>query len=116
MGFKIAEYQRGIRNARREFTGGFFGLLRGGPIDADDIISRYYESNRARFNVQKEMFKNISAAGILGVDTASLRKEFSDRQIGAKTFNNFSLAFIGSPISKSTSAGLTNFGLVLMII
>ena len=29
MGFKIAEYQRGIRNARREFTGGFFGLLRG---------------------------------------------------------------------------------------
>ena len=26
MGFKIAEYQDGIRNARREFTGGAFGL------------------------------------------------------------------------------------------
>ena len=31
MGFKIAEYQTGIRNARREFTGGYFGLLKGGP-------------------------------------------------------------------------------------
>ena len=34
------------------------------------------------------MFKNISAAGILGVDTGSLRKEFKDRQISTKTFNN----------------------------
>ena len=34
------------------------------------------------------MFKNISAAGILGVDTASLRKEFKDRQISTKTFND----------------------------
>ena len=88
MGFKIAEYQRGIRNARREFTGGFFGLLRGGPIDADDIISRYYESNRARFNVQKEMFKNINAAEILGTDSRSLRREFEDRQLSTSTFNN----------------------------
>jgi hypothetical protein len=88
MGFKIAEYQEGIRNARREFTGGYFGLLRGGRIKPNDVIERYFASNRARFEVQKEMFKNISAAGILGVDTASLRKEFSDRQIGVKTFNN----------------------------
>jgi hypothetical protein len=88
MGFKIAEYQEGIRNARREFTGGYFGLLRGGRIKPNDVIERYFASNRARFEVQKEMFKNISAAGILGVDTASLRKEFSDRQIGAKTFND----------------------------
>ena len=53
MGFKIAEYQTGIRNARREFTGGYFGLLRGGPIKANDIIERFFVSNQARFNVQK---------------------------------------------------------------
>ena len=88
MGFKIAEYQAGIRNARREFTGGYFGLLRGGPIKADDIISRFYESNKARFNVQKEMFKNINAAEILGTSTSSLRKEFRDRQLSVLTFNN----------------------------
>ena len=88
MGFKIAEYQRGIRNARREFTGGFFGLLRGGPINPDDIITRYYESNKARFNVMKEMFKNIDAAQILGTNASSLRKEFADRQLSTQTFND----------------------------
>ena len=88
MGFKIAEYQRGIRNARREFTGGFFGLLRGGPINPDDIVTRYYESNKARFNVMKEMFKNIDAAQILGTTPSSLRKEFADRQLSTQTFND----------------------------
>ena len=88
MGFKIAEYQRGIRNARREFTGGFFGLLRGGPINPDDIISRYYESNKARFNVMKEMFKDIDAAQTLGTSASSLRKEFADRQLSTQTFND----------------------------
>ena len=33
MGFKIVEYQEGIRNARREFTYGYFGILRGGRIN-----------------------------------------------------------------------------------
>ena len=88
MGFKIAEFQRGIRNARREFTGGAFGLLRGGPIEANDIITRYYESNRARFGVQKEMHKNINAAEILGVNRNNLETEFADRQLSRSNFNN----------------------------
>ena len=88
MGFKIAEYQTGIRNARREFTGGYFGILRGGRIKPNDIIQAYYNSNKARFLVQREMNKNIDAAGVLGVDTGSLRREFSDRQISSQTFAN----------------------------
>ena len=88
MGFKIAEYQRGIRNARREFTGGAFGLLRGGPIEPNDIIRRYYESNKARFNVQKEMHKNIYAAEILGVSRQNLSTEFSDRQLSESSFDD----------------------------
>ena len=87
MGFKIQEYQAGIRDARREFTGGFFGLLRGGPIDEDDVIKRYIASNRARFNVQQEMFKNLNAANTLGVNNSDLRKEFKDRQLSMDTFS-----------------------------
>ena len=86
MGFKIAEYQRGIREARREFTGGYFGLLKGGPIDPNDVIKKFYESNKARFNVQKEMFRNINAAETLGESTPTLRREFEDRQLTSKTF------------------------------
>ena len=88
MGFKIAEYQEGIRNARREFTGGYFGILRGGRIKPNDVIQAYYNSNRARFLVQQEMNKNISAAQILGVNKSSLQTEFKDRQISDKTFSN----------------------------
>ena len=88
MGFKIAEYQRGIREARREFTGGYFGLLRGGPIAPNDVITRFYESNKARFNVQKEMYKNINAAQILGTSSNRLRTEFRDRQLSNETFSN----------------------------
>jgi len=86
MGFKIAGYQRGIREARREFTGGFFGLLRGGPIDQDDVVRRYIASNRARFNVQKNMFNDISAAQVLGVSRNNLNKQFKDRQISDENF------------------------------
>jgi len=88
MGFKISEYQAGIRDARREFTGGFFGLLRGGPIKENDVIQKYYASNQARFNVQQEMYKNINAAETLGVDASSLNREFRDRQISASAFSN----------------------------
>jgi len=88
MGFKIAEYQTGIRNARREFTGGYFGILRGGRIKPNDVIQAYYNSNRARFLVQQEMNKNISAAQILGVNKSLLKREFKDRQISDSAFNN----------------------------
>ena len=86
MEFKIAEYQRGIRNSRREFTGGFFGLLKGGSIDPQDIVSRYIASNKARFDVQKDMFKNIEAAGILGESTSELQNVFKERQISDEKF------------------------------
>ena len=86
MGFKINNYQKGIREARREFTGGYFGLLKGGPIKANDVIKRYIASNAARFNVQQEMFKNINAAETLGTTRGELLREFRDRQITAGTF------------------------------
>jgi len=88
MNFKIAGYQTGIRNARREFTGGFFGLLKGGSIDDNDVVSRYIKSNKARFEVQKEMFRDLEAAQELGNSSSELRKVFKERQLSGKTFNN----------------------------
>jgi len=88
MGFKIADYQRGIRNARREFTGGYFGLLKGGPVEVNDIIKRYVQSNAARFNVQQNMFNDLNAAETLGIEDGALRRQFKDRQISEKDFRN----------------------------
>ena len=86
MGFKIANYQRGIRNARREFTGGYFGLLKGGPVEVNDIITRFAKSNNARFGVMQEMKKDINAAEVLGVGTNQLYNEFTERQISDRSF------------------------------
>ena len=86
MGFKISEYQTGIRNARREFTGGEYGVIKGGPKTANDVIRRYIAANRARFNVQKEMMKNLQGAQLLGTSQSELFREFKDRQLSGKTF------------------------------
>ena len=88
MGFKISEYQEGIRNSRREFTGGYFGLLRGGQIEPNDIIERFYKSNRAKFEVQRKMATTLKAAETLGVQNNKLIREFKDRQLSGITFNN----------------------------
>ena len=74
MGFKISEYQEGVRNARREFTGGIFGLLAGGRKSPTDVINRYIAANAARFKVQQEMFRNIEAANVLGTDSFYIKK------------------------------------------
>ena len=87
MEFKIAQYQGGIRNSRREFTGGVFGLLKGGPVSENDVISRYIASNKARFKVQQNMFRDLEAAKILGETEFDLRKVFKERQISSKNFN-----------------------------
>ena len=62
MGFKFADYQRGIRESRALFTGGSESVLKGGPQTPRDIIERFFVANKARFEVQQEMYKNIQAA------------------------------------------------------
>ena len=59
MGFKIAGYQKGIREARGLFTGGGLGdsLLKGGPKTPMEVIEAYIKSTEAKFNVQKDMLK-----------------------------------------------------------
>jgi hypothetical protein len=88
MGFKITNYQAGIRNSRREFTGGAFGVLSGGKKTPNDVIERFVASNRSRFNVQKEMYRDLKAAQLLGVSNVNLRQEFKERQLSDDTYNS----------------------------
>jgi hypothetical protein len=85
IGFKIADYRRGIRESRQLFTGGAESVLKGGPKTSKDVVERFFVANKARFKVQKEMLKNIEAANILGVDMRKFSQEFSERGLG-KTY------------------------------
>ena len=86
MGFKIADYQRGVRESRQLFTGGAESVLKGGPKTARDVIERFIAANKAKFNTVKEMLKNIRAAEILDTDMDAIRKEFNERGL-RRTYN-----------------------------
>jgi hypothetical protein len=86
MGFKLAEYQTGIRESRRLFTGGDEGLLKGGPKTPQDVVNRFIQANKARFLTQQKLRKDLLAAETLGSDEFLLRKEFNERQLG-REFN-----------------------------
>ncbi len=64
LNFKIADYQRGVRQSRQLFTR---EALRGGPVEPRDIVDAYINANRALFGVRKEFKKDIDAARTLNV-------------------------------------------------
>ena len=74
--FKIADFQRGIRNSRSLFTS---NLLKGGPVDPADIVDQYLKSNQAAYNVKKEMMKDYYAGLRLGGREDVLNKAFKTR-------------------------------------
>ena len=82
MGFKIANYQRGIRESRALFTGGSESVLKGGPKTAKDVVERFYTANKAKFKVQQEMLRDIRGAETLGTNMDLISKEFNERQLG----------------------------------
>jgi hypothetical protein len=82
MGFKLADYQRGIREARRLFTGGDEGLLKGGPKTPKQVLDRFIAANKAKFLVQQNLRKDLKAAQILGTNRRKLETEFDERQLG----------------------------------
>ena len=74
--FKIADFQRGIRNSRREFTS---KLLKGGKVSPSDIVDRYKVANTQAYKVKQEMMKDYFAALRLGANPTSVIKSFDER-------------------------------------
>ena len=68
--FKIADYQRGVRESRQLFTR---ESLRGGPVEPRDIVNAYINANRALFNVRKEFKGDIDAARVLNISDDAFR-------------------------------------------
>jgi hypothetical protein len=68
--FKVADYQRGVRESRSLFTR---EALRGGPIEPRDIVDAYLNANRSLFGVRKEFQKDLDAADILNINQNAYR-------------------------------------------
>ena len=64
LNFKIAEYQRNVRNSRQLFSA---EALKGGIISPEEIIDLYINANRALFESRRKMMLDLDAAEILGL-------------------------------------------------
>ena len=84
--FKVADYQRGVRQSRQLFTR---EALRGGPIEPRDIVDAYINANRALFDVRKNFKEDLDAARILNISEAAFNSN-SRRLSGVdvNTINN----------------------------
>jgi hypothetical protein len=78
LNFKVANYQRGVRESRSLFTR---EALRGGPIEPRDIVNSYINANRALFGVRKEFKLDLDAAQTLGISRADFANS-TDRLSG----------------------------------
>jgi len=64
MNFKVANFQRGVRDSRSLFTR---VALKGGPIEPTEIVDAYINANRALFDVKKELKGDMDAARLLNI-------------------------------------------------
>ena len=89
LNFKISNYQKGKTNAGQLFT---TQVLKGGPIDAADVVDAYINANRAMFGVQQDMKLDIDAARTLDLRNVELGTVFSQR-MSNKEFNQLDAGF-----------------------
>jgi hypothetical protein len=76
--FSINEYNKGIRESRREFTGGKEGVIRPNK-SVEDVVERFFVANRALYNATKTMKNKVNSAEILGMSDDDIAKTFIDR-------------------------------------
>jgi hypothetical protein len=74
--YKITNYKKGIRNARSLFT---TATTKGGPITPEEIVDAYLNSNRALYQVNRELYKDVEAARILGMTKSKVEETMINR-------------------------------------
>ena len=62
--YKVADFQRGSRDSRSLFTR---VTLKGGPVEAREVVDAYINANRALFGVKKDLKLDMDAARTLNV-------------------------------------------------
>ena len=97
LNFKVAEFQKGVRESRQLFTR---NTLRGGPVTPEEIVDAYINANRAIFGVKKDLYKDLKAAEILNTPKQTVNKIVGER-ISQNEYNNINLGiFIPYTISE----------------
>ena len=108
--FKVANYQRGVRESRSLFTR---EALRGGPIESRDIVDAYINANRALFGVRKEFQKDLEAADILNISSNAYRSatgRLSNIDVNTIRNNIFRPITLSDEVRKAFAENATRIG------
>ncbi len=108
--FKVANYQRGVRESRQLFTR---EALRGGQIDPSEIVDAYLNANRALFGVRKNFKLDLDAARTLGISENGLRTStdrLSGIEVGSIEQNRFRPINISSEIQQAFAENAAKIG------
>ena len=108
--FKVANYQRGVRESRQLFTR---EALRGGPIDPSQIVDSYLNANRALFGVRKNFKLDLDAAKTLGITQSGLRTStdrLSNVEVGSINQNIFRPINISTEIQQAFAENAAKIG------
>ena len=108
--FKVADYQRGVRESRQLFTR---EALRGGPIEPKDIVDAYINANRALFGVRKDFKLDLDAARTLGITQSGLQTStdrLSSIEVGSIDQNIFRPINISTEIQQAFAENAAKIG------
>jgi len=108
--FKVADYQRGVRESRQLFTR---EALRGGPIDPSEIVDAYLNANRALFGVRKNFKLDLDAARTLGITQSGLQTStdrLSNVEVASINQNIFRPINISTEIQQAFAENAAKIG------
>ena len=74
--FKIAQYQKGVRNSWQLFT---TEVLKGGPVSPEAIVDAYINANRALFQNTRDFYRDIEAAKVLDMPEDEIVEQATQR-------------------------------------
>jgi hypothetical protein len=110
--FKVANYQRGVRESRQLFTR---EALRGGPIEPRDVVDAYINANRSLFGVRQDFKKDIDAARVLNIGETAFRTSvgrLSNIEVNTIDNNIFRPINISPDIRRAFAENAANIGAV----
>jgi len=110
MNFKVADFQRGVRDSRSLFTR---VVLKGGPIEPTEVVDAYINANRALFDVKKTLKGDMDAARLLNIseiDFYDSLSRVSNREISAIDENIFTPYSISNEVYGSMQENADKLG------
>ena len=108
--YKVADYQRGVRESRQLFTR---EALKGGPVEPNEIVDAYINANRALFAVRKNFKLDLDAAQVLGITQSGLRNStdrLSNVEVGSINNNVFRPINISPEIRQAFAENAAKIG------